>query len=137
MAPQVLEQRVEFAFNDATVLPPARSALQALATALKADAKAWDHLEISGHGNSIGTEAHNLTVSWRRAHSVAAYLIGAGVPQNKLQLHAFGESAPLPGVPLDAARQRRVGLRIAAVISGGPLAAYIAAQSAIDKVPSP
>ena len=64
---------------------------------------------IEGHADEDGSEKYNLELSMRRAQAVADFLISAGVSANRIDIQAFGETAPaLQGDDEDArARNRR------------------------------
>lgn len=132
-----LRQDLIFAFNSAVIERESQHYLRALAKALVADPGAWRHLGIVGHGNSIGTEAHNLTVSMHRAHAVAHFLMHFGVPENKLSVRAVGETEPLAGVALDAVAQRRVALDMHAIERDGPLQRFIARSTQLGEEAQP
>ncbi|HTE24363.1 OmpA family protein [Flavitalea sp.] len=55
------------------------------------------NIEIQGHTDSDGTDAHNKTLSDRRASSVAGYLREKGVPTGRIVTKGFGETAPKYG----------------------------------------
>ena len=52
-------------------------------------------VEIAGHTDSDGDEAHNLDLSQRRAVSVMKYLFDRGVPADNLQARGYGEGMPV------------------------------------------
>jgi outer membrane protein OmpA-like peptidoglycan-associated protein len=52
-------------------------------------------IEVSGYTDLSGTPAYNLKLSQRRADSVAAELVGLGVPKSEIVEMAFGETHPL------------------------------------------
>jgi outer membrane protein OmpA-like peptidoglycan-associated protein len=54
-------------------------------------------VDISGHTDSTGDERHNVTLSTRRAESVAEYLVGKGVNYDKVVFRGLGSSKPLMG----------------------------------------
>ena len=51
--------------------------------------------KVVGYTDSVGSEASNLTLSERRAGSVADFLIAQGVPADKLTREGKGESDPV------------------------------------------
>lgn len=65
---------------------------------------------ITGHTDSIGSEAYNQGLSERRANAVRDYLISQGADAGKLQARGAGESQPAFGNDTDAGRamNRRV-----------------------------
>lgn len=50
--------------------------------------------EIAGHTDATGPAAYNMLLSKKRAASVKAWLIAAGVPADRLEAVGYGESAP-------------------------------------------
>jgi len=52
-------------------------------------------IEIQGHTDSQGNRAYNLDLSEKRAESVRAYLIKAGVPATRLTAKGFGPDQPI------------------------------------------
>lgn len=71
-------------------------------------------LKISGHTDNVGSDAYNMTLSKNRAQSTARYLIGKGVPQNRLLTDWFGESQPIADNNTPEGRQinRRVEMQV-------------------------
>ena len=59
-------------------------------------------IEVQGNTDTSGTPAYNQRLSLRRAQTVAAELVRDGVPNNIIDIQAFGETRPLvptgPGV---------------------------------------
>ncbi|MBN2467436.1 MAG: OmpA family protein, partial [Deltaproteobacteria bacterium] len=51
-------------------------------------------LIIEGHTDSDGETQHNQTLSQRRAESVKAYLVSAGISSSRLSTKGYGESKP-------------------------------------------
>ena len=51
-------------------------------------------LKIYGHTDSDGSEASNLTLSEKRAQSVAAYVASKGLARNRVVTHGYGEMYP-------------------------------------------
>ncbi|HTE30940.1 MAG TPA: OmpA family protein, partial [Chryseolinea sp.] len=52
-------------------------------------------IEISGHTDVTGSEAYNLSLSKKRAASVAHYLAGKDINEERMTVLFFGESKPL------------------------------------------
>src|SRR5690606_9160107 len=52
-------------------------------------------VEVSGHTDSIGSDAANQTLSERRANAVASYLIGQGVQRERFEIVGMGERYPV------------------------------------------
>jgi outer membrane protein OmpA-like peptidoglycan-associated protein len=73
-------------------------------------------LIIAGHTDSVGSAESNLTLSERRAESVAAYLIQQNVKSGRLSTVGYGERRPIATNDTTAGRSanRRVEIRITA-----------------------
>ncbi len=71
-------------------------------------------IEISGHTDSQGSDASNLTLSQNRAQSVVDYLVSIGVPQTHLIAKGYGETQPVAdnGTPEGRQLNRRVEAKI-------------------------
>jgi outer membrane protein OmpA-like peptidoglycan-associated protein len=52
-------------------------------------------VRITGHTCWLGSEAHNLDLSERRANAVADYLVEQGIDRERLYVSAEGESQPI------------------------------------------
>jgi outer membrane protein OmpA-like peptidoglycan-associated protein len=52
-------------------------------------------VEVQGHTDSQGAESSNLKLSQSRAEAVVEYLVGKGVPAEKLRAKGYGESKPI------------------------------------------
>lgn len=71
-------------------------------------------VEISGHTDSIGSDAANQTLSERRANAVSGYLIGQGVQRERFEVVGMGERYPVASNDTDSGRalNRRVEIRL-------------------------
>ncbi len=47
---------------------------------------------VRGHADPRGTNKYNMKLSERRIKAVKAYLIAGGIPENKIEIEAFGKS---------------------------------------------
>jgi outer membrane protein OmpA-like peptidoglycan-associated protein len=105
---------VHFEFDKAVLTPAAKRVLDGVAGRLKQ--RDGVKVEVAGHTDRRGTEAHNQALSERRARSVAAYLVAAGVPAEMLSSRGYGERRPVAdgAVPGGDVLNRRVELRISA-----------------------
>lgn len=114
MAPGINIDTIHFASNSAAIRPEEAEELAALGYAML-EAIAADPREvflIEGHTDARGHEAHNLSLSDRRAESVALALIEYfGVPPENIVLQGYGESDLL--IVTEAAEQanRRAAVR--------------------------
>ena len=71
-------------------------------------------VEVSGHTDSVGSDAANQTLSVQRANSVGNYLIGKGLVRERFEIVGFGESRPVASNDTDSGRalNRRVEIRV-------------------------
>lgn len=65
---------------------------------------------IEGHTDNVGGDAHNQTLSEKRAAQVKAYLVAAGVPATRLTTQGFGATKPVASndTELGRSQNRRV-----------------------------
>jgi outer membrane protein OmpA-like peptidoglycan-associated protein len=86
---------VHFQFDKATLTSSDKLVLDKIATRLKAEAPTAQ-LTVTGHTDSVGSDAYNQKLSDKRAHSVVEYLIQEGVPRsNFVSVVGAGESQPV------------------------------------------
>ena len=52
-------------------------------------------IEIAGHTDFKGSERYNISLAQKRANSVKDYLIGKGIPSNRVVSKGYGEKYPL------------------------------------------
>ncbi len=71
-------------------------------------------VNISGHTDNTGNEAHNLRLSTQRAELVAAYLINQGISWERISFEGFGSAQPIMSNDTELARRknRRVEMLI-------------------------
>ena len=74
-------------------------------------------IEVTGHTDSTGSDAHNLDLSRRRAASVGAYLTSQGVNPQRVITDGFGEQYPVGDNATPQGRQgdRRVEPRLSPI----------------------
>lgn len=107
-------EKILFGFNQSTLNATASSNLDKLAVILK-DYPDTD-IEVQGHTDSKGSDDYNMTLSEKRAGSVAAYLRGKGIAGSRISTKGYGETAPVASNDTDAGRaqNRRVNFLITA-----------------------
>ncbi len=102
---------VTFETDSAKLAPESRETLDSVAASLRA----WSEIkvEIEGHTDASGSDAHNLELSQRRAESVRDYLVSQGIDAARLVAKGYGESAPVGDneTAEGRARNRRVELK--------------------------
>jgi len=84
--------KVLFAFDKSDLSVEAQASLDKLVKVLNSYPDT--DIELQGHTDSKGTEAYNQTLSEKRAISVSGYLVGKGIPESRLTVVGFGETAP-------------------------------------------
>lgn len=76
------------------------------------------HITINGHTDSIGQNRYNQTLSYNRAHAVAAYLLKLGLPEDRIGWKGHGGNIPVaPNVTAEGRQQNR---RVEFVITKDP-----------------
>ncbi len=105
----IIRRQVNFATNMAEILPDSTPLLSEIADVLLRHPEIR-RLEIQGHTDSNGDDAHNMDLSQRRADAVREWLISAGVEASRLVAQGYGETRPLvPNITAgNRARNRRV-----------------------------
>ena len=68
--------------------------LDAIAATLKGNPQILE-IEVQGHADERGDDAHNMDLTERRAKAVKVYLIEKGIDGNRLQSHGYGETKPV------------------------------------------
>lgn len=71
-------------------------------------------VELTGHTDSIGTEAHNAGLALRRANTIAAYLRQEDIPEHQILINGLGEHEPVASNAKDRSRSqnRRVSFQL-------------------------
>lgn len=108
----VFDEKIQFAYNDSTILEASFSLLDEIAKVIKENPHV-KKIAIEGHASSEGSDKHNLNLSDRRAKSVMQYLVDkAGIEGDKLTAKGLGEQQlltpedGLEGDALEAAREK-------------------------------
>ena len=93
-APDVsLSAITDFDFDRSVLRPAGRRALDDLVASL--GSLDVEMIIAIGHADSIGSDSYNMSLSTRRVETVKAYLVGKGVPANRIQAEGRGEREPL------------------------------------------
>ena len=100
---------VESANND-HLRADAKPAIEDWLAALKSN-PTW-HISIEGHTDASGNAAHNLDLSKRRAASVKAALVAAGIATDRMTTTGFGQAKPVAAndTTIGRAQNRRGGI---------------------------
>ncbi|WP_265422645.1 OmpA family protein, partial [Aeromonas salmonicida] len=101
-----LSSDVLFAFGKAELKPEGMQALDALYQQI-VDVQPKDGSAlVMGYTDRIGSDINNLALSEARASTVANFLIGKGLPADKVSIQGNGESNPVTGSQCDAIKAR-------------------------------
>lgn len=107
-------QPVYFDFGKYLIKDVHRPALDSLVTALKADPDL--KVEVQGHADAKGSSSINEKLSMRRAKSISDYLLGKGIPADRITTISYGESRPaFPNTNVqNRQKNRRVEIQVIA-----------------------
>jgi OOP family OmpA-OmpF porin len=105
---QLVAANVMFKTNRASLTRNSYPAIQGLADSLKTNPDL--NLLIEGHTDNQGGQAYNMKLSEDRANSVKKLLVHFGIPDNRIEVRAFGNSQPIGSnnTPAGRAANRRV-----------------------------
>src|SRR5690606_13038923 len=110
-----IKEKIQFAYNDAAILPVSDGLLADIAAVMK-ETPRIKKVEIGGHASTEGGDEHNLTLSDKRAKSVMKWLVErGGVDAGRLTAKGYGETQPLvtpEETEADREKNRRVGFMI-------------------------
>ncbi|WCE03651.1 OmpA family protein [Pseudoxanthomonas sp. JBR18] len=114
-----LPDGVTFDFGKSNLKPQFYPALNNVASTLKQYNQTI--VEVSGHTDSVGSDAANQSLSEARANTVADYLIGQGLMRQRFEIIGMGERYPIASNDTDAGRaqNRRVEIRVVPVEQQG------------------
>lgn len=103
-----MPSNVTFASDQDQVIPQFYQTLNAVAVVLNKYNQTL--VDINGHTDSTGSLQHNMSLSQRRASSVASYLSAQGVDARRFVINGFGPSQPVANnaSPDGRAQNRRV-----------------------------
>lgn len=110
-----LPSGISFDFNSANVKPEFRPALDQVAQTLASYQSTF--IDVSGHSDSIGSDAVNLRLSEQRATAVADYLQYQGVNRARVATRGYGKQFPIASNETEAGRaqNRRVEIKLSPV----------------------
>jgi outer membrane protein OmpA-like peptidoglycan-associated protein len=107
---------VFFDFNKSDLTADARSIVDKAAA--NAQTAHVTQLEVTGHTDTVGSDAYNMRLSRRRAESVSAELQAQGIPASEIAIFAKGKRDPL--VPTGDGVREPQNRRVQIVFAGGP-----------------
>jgi outer membrane protein OmpA-like peptidoglycan-associated protein len=107
---------VFFDFNKSDLTPQAVTIVDQAAK--NAETTKVTQLTVTGHTDTVGSDAYNMRLSRRRAESVAAQLEKDGIPSSEIEIVAKGKRDLL--VPTADGVKEPQNRRVQIVYSGGP-----------------
>ena len=107
---------VFFDFNKSDLTPQAVSIVNTAAA--NAGPAKVTKLEVTGHTDTVGSDAYNMRLSRRRAESVASQLEKDGIPSSEIEIVAKGKRDLL--VPTADGVKEPQNRRVQIVYEGGP-----------------
>jgi iron complex outermembrane receptor protein len=115
-APAPKSYLVFFDFNKSDLTPEATTIVDTAAK--NAGPAKVTQLTVTGHTDTVGSDAYNMRLSRRRAESVAAELEKDGIPSSEIEIVAKGKRDLL--VPTGDGVREPQNRRVQIVYSGGP-----------------
>jgi outer membrane protein OmpA-like peptidoglycan-associated protein len=109
----VIHEKVQFAFDKATILPASFGLLDEVAKVIQKNAQI-KKIQVEGYASAEGDAKHNLKLSDDRARSVMTYLTTHGIAKDVLVARGFGIERPIADNGTESGREqnRRVEFNI-------------------------
>lgn len=113
-----MPSNITFTTDSATVQPGFNETLVSVGLVLKKFNKTI--VDVTGHTDDTGSDAHNQDLSQRRAVSVATILANQGVDQRRFYIEGKGEGDPIASNATESGRSqnRRVEIQISPISQG-------------------
>ncbi|MCW5723080.1 MAG: OmpA family protein [Devosia sp.] len=110
-----MPSNITFATDQSTVQPQFNQTLVSVALVLKKFNKTI--VDVYGHTDSTGSNEHNLSLSQRRAVSVATILANQGIDQRRFYIEGKGPATPIASNATEQGRaqNRRVEIQISPI----------------------
>jgi OOP family OmpA-OmpF porin len=93
-----LASKALFDFDKAVLKPEGKAAIDSEIISKLSGVQKLELVLVTGHTDTIGTQAYNQKLSERRADAVRDYLVSKGVPKDKIETLGMGKTQPIPGV---------------------------------------
>ncbi|SEQ52734.1 Outer membrane protein OmpA [Devosia sp. YR412] len=110
-----MPSNITFATDQSTVNPAFNSTLVSVALVLKK----FDQTSVNvyGHTDNVGGASYNLSLSQRRAVSVATILANQGINQQRFYIEGKGDTSPIASNATEAGRaqNRRVEIQLSPI----------------------
>ena len=110
----VINEKIQFDFNKATIKPESDSLMQEIIKVIK-EHPHIKKIAIEGHTSSEGSDKYNLKLSDKRAKAVMDYLVTKGeLPKDMFTAKGFGEGKPIADESTEEGKEknRRVEFNI-------------------------
>ncbi|EOD78759.1 Outer membrane protein A precursor [Grimontia indica] len=104
--------KVHFGFDKSSLTPTGKKILARIVDSIKTSSTP---LSITGHTDSVGSHAYNLTLGLKRAESVKGYLVDAGGDKKQLKTVSAGETKPAQSNKTAAGRTENRRVEVVAV----------------------
>jgi outer membrane protein OmpA-like peptidoglycan-associated protein len=88
------DRRIYFPHDQYKLPEEEMGKMKTILQSLKESEGSLPNIIIEGYASSIGEADYNMKLSKKRAKSVKEYLVKNGIPENKLSIRGFGETAP-------------------------------------------
>ncbi|HVY50278.1 MAG TPA: OmpA family protein [Devosia sp.] len=113
-----MPSNITFDTDSATVKPEFNQTLVSVGLVLKKFNKTI--VDVYGHTDNTGSEAHNQDLSQRRAVAVATILANQGIDQRRFYIEGKGETDPIASNATETGRSqnRRVEIQISPITQG-------------------
>jgi len=113
-----MPSNITFGVDSATVQPTFSETLVAVGLVLRKFNKTI--VDVYGHTDNTGSDAHNQDLSQRRAVAVATVLANQGIDQRRFYIEGKGESDPIASNSNETGRSqnRRVEIQISPIQQG-------------------
>jgi outer membrane protein OmpA-like peptidoglycan-associated protein len=110
-----MPSNITFATDQSSVQPQFNQTLVSVALVLKKFDKTI--VDVYGHTDSTGSNEHNLSLSQRRAVSVATILANQGIDQRRFYIEGKGSTSPISSNANESGRaqNRRVEIQISPI----------------------
>jgi outer membrane protein OmpA-like peptidoglycan-associated protein len=114
-----LPDGVTFDFGKSNLKPQFHSVLDLVAATMAEYHQTI--VEVSGHTDSVGSDAANQSLSVQRANSVSNYLVGKSLVRERFEVVGMGERFPVARNDTDSGRamNRRVEIRVVPLTQQG------------------
>jgi outer membrane protein OmpA-like peptidoglycan-associated protein len=105
----LISERIYFEFDTDTIRPVSMPLLDQVASVIN-QLPPELRVRIEGHCDDQGHPQYNLDLSFRRARAVVEYLVGRGVPRERLEYRGYGSQHPV--APNDTPEGRALNRRV-------------------------